>query len=153
MRELDDAKREALLQQATRLAFDDAGILPLHIQKNTWAMRKGLAHDAPGRRADPGAGCPPGRRREMTVFLLRRLLQAAGVVLVMSLLVFLGVYAIGDPIEILISPEADQIERERAITRARARPAAVAAIPASSSAMRCAATSAAASSSTSRRCG
>ena len=51
----------------------------------------------------------------MTVFLLRRLLQAAGVVLVMSLLVFLGVYAIGDPIEILISPEADQFERERAI--------------------------------------
>ena len=51
----------------------------------------------------------------MTVFLLRRLLQAAAVVLVMSLLVFLGVYAIGDPIEILISPEADQIERERAI--------------------------------------
>jgi peptide/nickel transport system permease protein len=33
----------------------------------------------------------------------------------MSLLVFLGVFAIGDPIEILISPEADQIERERAI--------------------------------------
>jgi peptide/nickel transport system permease protein len=51
----------------------------------------------------------------VTVFLLRRLLQAAGVVLVMSLLVFLGVFAIGDPIEILISPEADQIERERAI--------------------------------------
>jgi peptide/nickel transport system permease protein len=51
----------------------------------------------------------------MTVFLLRRLLQAAAVVLVMSLLVFLGVFAIGDPIEILISPEADQIERERAI--------------------------------------
>ena len=51
----------------------------------------------------------------MTVFLLRRLLQAAAVVLVMSLLVFLGVYAIGDPIEILISPEADQIERERAV--------------------------------------
>ena len=51
----------------------------------------------------------------MTVFLLRRLLQAAGVVLAMSLLVFLAVYAIGDPIEILISPEADQMERERAV--------------------------------------
>ncbi|MBX9698731.1 MAG: ABC transporter permease [Acetobacteraceae bacterium] len=51
----------------------------------------------------------------MTVYLLRRLIQAAGVVLAMSLLVFLGVYAIGDPIEILISPDADQIERERAI--------------------------------------
>ncbi|MBV1799117.1 ABC transporter permease [Siccirubricoccus sp. G192] len=51
----------------------------------------------------------------MTVFLLRRLMQAAVVVLAMSLLVFIGVYAIGDPVEILISPEADQIERERAI--------------------------------------
>ena len=51
----------------------------------------------------------------MTVYLLRRLIQAAGVVLAMSVLVFLGVYAIGDPVEILISPEADQIERERAI--------------------------------------
>jgi len=51
----------------------------------------------------------------MTVFLLRRLLQAAGVVLAMSVLVFVGVYAIGDPVEILISPDADQIERERAI--------------------------------------
>ncbi|MFZ4411015.1 MAG: ABC transporter substrate-binding protein [Paracraurococcus sp.] len=46
MRELDDAKREALLRQATRMVFEDVGILPLHIQKNTWAMRKGLAHDA-----------------------------------------------------------------------------------------------------------
>jgi peptide/nickel transport system permease protein len=51
----------------------------------------------------------------MTVFLLRRLIQAAVVVLAMSVLVFIGVYAIGDPVEILISPEADQIERERAI--------------------------------------
>ncbi|SDC19721.1 ABC transporter permease [Belnapia rosea] len=51
----------------------------------------------------------------MTAFLLRRLIQAAAVVLVMSLLVFLGVFAVGDPVEILISPEADQFERERAI--------------------------------------
>jgi peptide/nickel transport system permease protein len=36
------------------------------------------------------------------------------VLFVMSLIVFFGVYAIGDPIEIFISPEADQIERERA---------------------------------------
>ncbi len=51
----------------------------------------------------------------MTAFLLRRLIQAAAVVLVMSLLVFLGVFAVGDPVEILISPEADQFERERAV--------------------------------------
>lgn len=51
----------------------------------------------------------------MTVFLLRRLIQAVGVIFAMSLLVFIAVYAIGDPVEILISPEADQIERERAV--------------------------------------
>ncbi|MDB5378932.1 MAG: transporter permease [Rubritepida sp.] len=51
----------------------------------------------------------------MTVYLLRRLLQALLVMLAMSLIVFVGVYAIGDPVEILISPDADQMERERAI--------------------------------------
>jgi peptide/nickel transport system permease protein len=33
----------------------------------------------------------------------------------MSIIVVIGVYAIGDPVEILISPDADQIERERAV--------------------------------------
>ncbi|MFN6954350.1 MAG: ABC transporter permease [Acetobacteraceae bacterium] len=51
----------------------------------------------------------------MTVYLLRRLFQAFGVVVAMSVLVFVGVYGIGNPIDILISPDADQIERERAI--------------------------------------
>jgi peptide/nickel transport system permease protein len=51
----------------------------------------------------------------MSVYLLRRLIQAVGVVLAMSIIVFIGVYAIGDPVEILISPDADQMERERAI--------------------------------------
>ncbi|WP_439597263.1 ABC transporter permease [Falsiroseomonas sp.] len=51
----------------------------------------------------------------MSVYLLRRLIQAAGVVLAMSIIVFIGVFAIGDPVEILISPDADQFERERAV--------------------------------------
>lgn len=51
----------------------------------------------------------------MTVFLIRRLMQAVVVLFVMSLIVFVGVYAIGNPVDILISPEADQMERERAI--------------------------------------
>ncbi|MGX9962420.1 ABC transporter permease [Roseomonas sp. F4] len=51
----------------------------------------------------------------MSVYLLRRLIQAAGVVLAMSIIVFVGVFAIGDPVEILISPDADQFERERAV--------------------------------------
>jgi peptide/nickel transport system permease protein len=50
----------------------------------------------------------------MSVFIIRRLMQSGAVLFVMSLIVFFGVYAIGDPIEIFIAPEADQIERERA---------------------------------------
>ena len=51
----------------------------------------------------------------MLVFIIRRSLQSVVVLFVMSLLVFVGVYAIGNPIDILINPQADQIDRERAI--------------------------------------
>jgi len=51
----------------------------------------------------------------MSVFIVRRSLQAVLVLFVMSMLVFIGVYAIGNPIDILINPLADQQEREHAI--------------------------------------
>ena len=51
----------------------------------------------------------------MTTWLLRRLFQALFVVLAMTVIVFLGVNVIGNPIDILISPDADQAERVRAI--------------------------------------
>src|SRR5215471_124964 len=53
----------------------------------------------------------------MLVFVVRRILQALLVLFVMSVLVFVGVYAIGNPVDILINPLADQLEREQAIAR------------------------------------
>jgi peptide/nickel transport system permease protein len=53
----------------------------------------------------------------MPVFVVRRILQAFLVLFVMSVLVFVGVYAIGNPVDILINPQADQLEREQAIAR------------------------------------
>lgn len=50
----------------------------------------------------------------MITWFLRRLLQAALVMLAMSLIVFVGIYAIGNPLDMLVPPEADQITRERA---------------------------------------
>jgi peptide/nickel transport system permease protein len=47
----------------------------------------------------------------MLVFIIRRLLQSILVLFVMSLLVFAGVFAVGNPIDILISPEATQADR------------------------------------------
>jgi len=46
----------------------------------------------------------------MLGFALRRLLQSLIVLFVMSALVFAGVYAIGNPVDILINPQANQAE-------------------------------------------
>jgi len=41
---VDDAKRQDLLARATEMAIEDVGIIPLHYQVNTWAMRKGFSY-------------------------------------------------------------------------------------------------------------
>jgi peptide/nickel transport system permease protein len=50
----------------------------------------------------------------MFAYVLRRLAQSAFVLFAMSALVFAGVYAIGNPIDILIDPNASQAEIARA---------------------------------------
>ncbi|HEX7635461.1 MAG TPA: ABC transporter permease, partial [Noviherbaspirillum sp.] len=44
----------------------------------------------------------------MMVFVLRRILQSFWVLLIMSLIVFAGVYAVGNPTDMLIDPQATQ---------------------------------------------
>ena len=51
----------------------------------------------------------------MSVFIIRRLMQSGVVVLVMSVLVFFGVNVVGDPVDMLINPEADQEDIEATI--------------------------------------
>jgi peptide/nickel transport system substrate-binding protein len=41
---VDDAKRQDLLARATEVAIEDVGIIPLHYQVNTWAMRRGFTY-------------------------------------------------------------------------------------------------------------
>lgn len=53
----------------------------------------------------------------MVGFLIQRLLQAAVVMLIISALVFTGVFAIGNPIDVLISPDATQQIRLDTIAR------------------------------------
>ena len=51
------------------------------------------------------------------VFVIRRILQSVVVVLVMSLVVFVGVHLVGDPVHILISDEMTQAEIDAFIRR------------------------------------
>jgi len=51
----------------------------------------------------------------MLAFLVRRLIQAVIVVFAMSIIVFVGVYAIGNPIDVLIDPGATQAIRQQLI--------------------------------------
>ena len=53
----------------------------------------------------------------MTVFIIRRMLQALLVVCLMSVIVFFGVNIVGDPLYMLVSPDADQADIEAAIAR------------------------------------
>ncbi|MBC8021924.1 MAG: ABC transporter permease [Burkholderiales bacterium] len=50
----------------------------------------------------------------MLAFTIRRLAQSIFVLVVMAFIVFIGVYAIGNPIELLVNPQADAVERARA---------------------------------------
>jgi peptide/nickel transport system permease protein len=47
----------------------------------------------------------------MLAFLLRRLVQSGLVLAAMSAIVFAGIYAVGNPVEILVSPNATELEK------------------------------------------
>ena len=51
----------------------------------------------------------------MTAFILQRTMQSILVLFVMSLIVFVGVNLVGDPVYMMISPDSDQAEIERVI--------------------------------------
>ena len=51
----------------------------------------------------------------MSVFIIRRLIQSSLVIVAMSVIVFFSVNVIGNPVDILINPEFDQEEMDRAI--------------------------------------
>ena len=44
LKTVDDTRREELLAQATEVAINDLGIIPIHYQVNTWATRAGLSY-------------------------------------------------------------------------------------------------------------
>lgn len=43
---LDASRRATLLSKATGIAMRDVGLVPLYLLVNTWATRRGFAHDA-----------------------------------------------------------------------------------------------------------
>src|SRR5271169_4656906 len=51
----------------------------------------------------------------MFVFIFRHSLQAVLVLFLMSVLLYIGVYFIGNPVDFLVNPQADQQQREQAI--------------------------------------
>ena len=51
----------------------------------------------------------------MLAFVIQRLIQAAMVMLTISAIVFVGVYAVGNPIDVMISPDVTQEIREQTI--------------------------------------
>lgn len=53
----------------------------------------------------------------MIEWLSKRLLQSLVVILLMTLIVFIGIHAIGDPVDILVGQDVDQVDRARIIAQ------------------------------------
>jgi peptide/nickel transport system permease protein len=53
----------------------------------------------------------------MTLLITRRLLQGVQILFVMSVVVFVGIYLIGNPVDVLINPAASQDQRAQIIAR------------------------------------
>ena len=53
----------------------------------------------------------------MLIYMIRRMGQSFFAIAAMAVLVFVGVYAIGSPVDLLISPEATELDREAQIIR------------------------------------
>jgi len=53
----------------------------------------------------------------MMLWLAKRLVQAVFVILLMTLIVFVGLHAIGNPVDILIGQDVDQVDRARIIAQ------------------------------------
>jgi peptide/nickel transport system permease protein len=53
----------------------------------------------------------------MAAYVLQRLIQSAFVLLAVSIVVFFAVYGIGDPIDLLVSPQVSEAERQALIRR------------------------------------
>ncbi len=51
----------------------------------------------------------------MLTYIFQRLLQSAVVLLAVSIVIFLAVYTVGDPVELLVNPEATELEREEMV--------------------------------------
>jgi peptide/nickel transport system permease protein len=57
------------------------------------------------------------REEFMAAYLIRRIMQSLLILFAMSVLVFLAIYMLGNPVDALLSPDADQAERAAAIER------------------------------------
>src|SRR5690606_15212383 len=59
----------------------------------------------------------PTRRHSdlMTVYILRRLMQSALVMVAMAVIVFFGIHTVGNPVDLFISPDMDQADIEQVV--------------------------------------
>ena len=57
----DDEQREEIFKQAMRVAMEDVALVPLHMQKNIWAMRGGLSYEARADEYTVAMGVSPGQ--------------------------------------------------------------------------------------------
>ena len=124
---MDADQRHATYEEAMEKVMADKAYISIVQLQTVWGAKAGsvnslvmmrhtcLLHQK--RKLDHHLGGPgniqvclvPIRGLPMLGFIIQRFLQAIGVMAVMSLIVFSGVYAIGNPIDIVIPPKPHRI--------------------------------------------
>ena len=99
---MDDGVREKIIQQAMKIAMDDMPVIRAAFAKEHLGHARGPDMHEP--RVDEATLAHGRARNEMTTWIIRRLFQACFVILAMTVIVFVGLHAIGNPVDILISP-------------------------------------------------
>ena len=139
---MDDTKRRALFEKATDVSMTRPRADPDRAAPDRLGCQEGNGHHPGPRR--PGDACLRDQAEELIVFhavgrgnpadcflvevfqparvtmigfFIQRILQALLVIIAMSVIVFVGVYAIGNPIDVMIDPASDQALRDTLIQR------------------------------------
>ncbi len=58
---VDDAKREALLAEASRILMTSHGLIPIHFELSVWAMKKGLTYEGRADQNTLAVGVKPAK--------------------------------------------------------------------------------------------
>jgi hypothetical protein len=110
--ELDTVKPIPLMTQALQTAKDETLFIPVYQQPMAWATRQIVRSIVQASDKKPRLWLTAHEAELMLVFILKRMLNAAGVMLAAAALAFATFRFVGDPVEMMLNEQASVAQRQ-----------------------------------------